>query len=77
MLAYWQPMKRNGELQMARTCDCGSNTRIYYANIELFGERGPGGAAFSTNEVEVEVCKNCGKSEFQIPEEIRQRFLRS
>jgi hypothetical protein len=50
---------------------------MYYANIQLFGVPGPGGAGFFTGEVEVQVCQKCGKSEFQITKEIRERFLRS
>jgi hypothetical protein len=58
-------------------CDCGTTTRIYYADIHLCGEQGPGGAGFHTGEVEVEVCTGCGKSSFVIPAEIQKRFFRS
>jgi hypothetical protein len=58
-------------------CDCGHHKTVYFANVHLFGEPGPGGAGFQTGEVEVEVCKNCGKAEFVIPKDIQQRFFRS
>jgi hypothetical protein len=51
--------------------------RIYFANIQLFGEPGPGGAGFTTGEVEVEVYQGCGKSKFTIPAKIQKRFFRS
>jgi hypothetical protein len=57
-------------------CDCGSDRRVYYANIQLFGQPGPSGGGFMTGEVEVRVCPKCGKSQFEIPAEIRQRFVR-
>jgi hypothetical protein len=58
-------------------CNCGTTTGIYYADVMLFGEPGPGGAGFSTGRVEVEVCQKCGKSSFTVPAEIRQRYFRS
>jgi len=57
-------------------CDCGTTTRIYFANVQLFTEPGPSGSGFSAGEVEVEVCQNCGKAEFVIPNEVQRRLMR-
>jgi hypothetical protein len=57
-------------------CECGATTRIFFADIQLFGEPGPGGSGFNTGQVEVEVCQRCGKSSFVIPDEIQKRFFR-
>jgi hypothetical protein len=58
-------------------CDCGTTTRTYFADVQLFSEPGPGGGGFNTGQVEVEVCQNCGKAKFVIPEQIQRRFFRS
>lgn len=58
-------------------CECGAITRTKYANIQLFSDPGPSGGSFSTTEVEVQVCAKCGKGQFVVPSEIRERFLRS
>ena len=39
----------------------GTNTSTHYANIQLFTEPGPSGGGFFTGEVDVDVCKVCGK----------------
>jgi hypothetical protein len=60
------------------SCSCGNpTTKTYFANVQLCSNPGPGGAAFHTGEVGVEVCQKCGGARFVIPEETRKRFLRS
>jgi hypothetical protein len=58
-------------------CNCGKATKLYFANIQLYSERGnvlPGGAGFPIGQVDVEVCPECGKASFVIPKEMRERF---
>lgn len=62
------------------TCTCDEqHQRSYYANPQLWTENKsgtPGGSGFHVGTVEVTVCKSCGKAEFEIPAEIRERFMR-
>jgi hypothetical protein len=50
--------------------------RTYFANVQLFSDPGPSGSGFGTGEVKIELCPKCGKASFDVPKDVRMRFVR-
>ena len=63
------------------SCNCEPDKkRTYFSSVQLFSEPGnsgiPAGAGILLSQTEVNVCTQCGKAEFSVPDSDMQRWFR-